>query len=55
MQSKLNKYVMLIALMGIIFPVNYYLFKGEPDSDMARIEEQMIKDITGIDVKLTPQ
>lgn len=55
MRNKMNKYVLLAIAMGILLPINYFLFQGSPSADVEATEEQILKDLTGIEVHLNPQ
>jgi hypothetical protein len=53
MQSKWKKYALLLALLAIVLPLNYYLFKDTPNVVVEKEEEAVIKEVTGIDIDFT--
>lgn len=52
MQGKMKKYVMLFVTLGIIIPINYFIFKGAPSDEVENVQEEIIKGVTGIDIDL---
>jgi hypothetical protein len=53
MQSDKRKYVVFAILLGVVIPVNYFLFNGIPNEEIEEVEEKIIEDTTGITVDLT--
>lgn len=52
MQDKRTKYMILAILIIVLIPINYYIFHDNPSEAVEEVEEEVIKDITGIDVDL---
>jgi hypothetical protein len=52
MQNKYRKYIMLAVALGILIPINYFIFKGNPSDAVEVVEEEVINDVTGVKIDL---
>lgn len=53
MQSDKRKYVVFAILLGIVIPINYFLFNGAPNQEIEEVEEKIIQDATGVEIDLS--
>ena len=47
-------YVILGAFVAIGVPVNYFFLKDSPDNSLEEVQEEIISDIVGIELDLSP-
>ena len=52
MQSKMRRYLLAAALLAVIIPINYFIFGGNPSPEIEEVQEKIIKDVSGVDIKL---
>lgn len=50
-----NKYFLLAIILAFLFPLNYFVFKGEADNPIEQAQEAAIEAVTGVRVDLSPQ